>query len=268
MFRFFRRVRKEMSSSKRFRKYLGYAIGEMILVILGILIALQINNWNEERIEQQQIAKYAHGLIRDLEGDLAMAAVISAEINVLTNKIDALADYVENRPIEEMRNIDLFYLMRAPFYRPYAWNKTALEQIKNSGALRQMKNEELAAKISAYEAFTLHLEGDFQFDRSIGIRAIELAGTVVDMNYPNVHQVFPVRLVSSFSFPESDFHEAYRDTSLSLLTDDGSKIQIAVNQYLILGSYYGIRPRAEVEMGKLENDTKELIALLKEEYPE
>jgi len=257
-----------MLFSAQFRKYLGYAIGEMVLVILGILIALQINNWNEERIEQQQIANYAHGLIRDLEGDLAMAAIIKSEIDVLTSKIDTLAGYVENRPVEEMRNIDLFFLMRAPFYRPYAWNKTALEQIKNSGALRQMKNQELAAKISAYEAFTLHLEGDFQFDRAVGIRAIELAGTVVDMNYPNVHQVFPVKTVSAFSFPESDFHEAYRDTNLSLLTDDRKDIQIAVNQYLTLGSYYGIRPRAEVEMGKLENDTKELIALLKEEYPE
>lgn len=255
-------------SEKRTHKYVRYAIGEMILVILGILIALQINNWNEERIEQRQIANYAHGLIRDLEGDLAMAAVIRSEINVLINKIDTLAGYVENRPVEEMRNIDLFYLMRAPFYRPYAWNRTALEQIKNSGALRQMKNQELAAKISAYEAFTLHLEGDYQSDRSIGIRAIELAGTAVDMNYPNVHQVFPVKSVSTFSFPESDFHETFRDTNLSLLTDDGRTIQTVVNQYLILGSYYGIRPRAEVEMGKLENDTKELITLLKEEYPE
>lgn len=250
------------------RKYLGYAIGELVLVVVGILIALQINNWNEERIEQQQIANYAHGLIRDLEGDLVMAAVIRAEIDVLTNKIDALADYVENRPVEEMRNIDLFYLMRAPFYRPYAWNRTALEQIKNSGALRQMKNQELAAKISAYEAFTLHLEGDFQFDRSVGIKAVELAGTVVDMNYTNVNQWFPVESVSTFSFPESEFHEAFKDTNLSLLTDDGRDIQIAVNQYLILGSYYGIRPRGEVEMGKLENDTRELIEILKEEYPE
>jgi len=255
-------------SEKRTHKYVRYAIGEMILVILGILIALQINNWNEERIEQRQIANYAHGLIRDLEGDLTMAAVIRSEINVLINKIDTLAGYVENRPVEEMHNIDLFYLMRAPFYRPYAWNRTALEQIKNSGALRQMKNQELAAKISAYEAFTLHLEGDYQSDRAIGIRAIELAGTAVDMNYPNVHQVFPVKSVSTFSFPESDFHETFRDTNLSLLTDDGRTIQTVVNQYLILGSYYGIRPRAEVEMGKLENDTIELITLLKEEYPE
>lgn len=257
-----------MLSSTQFRKYLGYAIGEMVLVILGILIALEINNWNEERIEQQQIANYAHALVRDLEADLAMAATIKAEINVLISKIDTLASYVEDRPIEKIRNIDLFYLMRAPFYRPYYWNRTALEQIKNSGALRQMKNQELAAKISAYEAFANHLEGDFQFDRSVGIKAVGLAATVVDMNYPGVHEIFPAKSPNTFSFPDSPFHEAFRDTNLSLLTDDLEDIRIAVNQYLILGGYYGIRPRAETEMKKLENDARELIDLLRKEYPD
>jgi hypothetical protein len=249
-------------------KYLSYAIGEFILVVLGILIALQINNWNEERIEQREIADYAHSLIKDLERDLAMAAVIKVEIDVLIYKIDTLAAYVEDRSIEELRNIDLFYLMRAPFYRPYAWNRTALEQIKSSGALRQMKNQELAEKISAYEAFTHHLEGDFDFDRSVGISSVELAGTVIDMNYPKVHEIFPSKSPSSFSFPESPFHMAYKDTNLSLLTDDLNDIKVVVNSYLILGGYYGIRPRADTEMKKLEADARELIVLLKEEYPE
>lgn len=45
-------------------------------------------------------------------------------------------------------------------------------------------------------------------------------------------------------------------------------IKVVVNSYLVLGGYYGIRPRAEVEMPKLAADAQELIALLKEEYPE
>jgi hypothetical protein len=125
MFRFFRKIREEILVTKKSRKYISYAVGEFILVVLGILIALQINNWNEERIEQRQIADYAQSLINDLERDLAMAAVIKTEIDVL------------------------------------------LEQIKSSGALPQMRNQDLAEKISAYEAFTHHLEGDFDFDRAV-----------------------------------------------------------------------------------------------------
>jgi hypothetical protein len=167
-----------------------------------------------------------------------------------------------------MQNIDLYYLMRAPFYRAYSWNRTALEQIKSSGALRQMKNQELAAKIAAYEAFTHHLEGDFEFDRAVGIKAIEMAGNVVNMNYPGIGQVFPSKSPSTFSFPDSPVHLAFKGTNLSLLTNDIKDIQATVNQYLILGGYYGIRPRADTEIKRAADDAKELIAALREEYPE
>ena len=268
MFRIFRRIREQILLGNVARRYLGYAVGELILVVLGILIALQINNWNEERIEQRQIAEYAHALIKDLQRDLDMAQIIRIEIDLLISKIDALAAYMEDRSFEEVRNIDLFYLMRAPFYRPYAWNRNALEQIKSSGSLRQMTNRQLAEKISAYEAFTYHLEGDFDFDRAVGTKSVELAGTVIDMNYPSVYQHFPVDQLESFSFPNSPIHDVYKDTNLSLLTDNMKDIKVVVNSYLVLGSYYGIRPRAEVELPKLVADAQELIAMLKEEYPE
>jgi len=268
MFRIFRKIREEILLGKKSRKYLSYAVGELVLVVFGILIALQINNWNEQRIEQQQIADYAHALIKDLERDLAMIEVIKTEIDVLISKIDTLAVYVDDTPYEELRNIDLYYLMRAPFYRPYAWNRTALEQIKNSCALRQMKNQQLAEKISAYEAFTNHLEGDFEFDRTVGTNSVALAGTVIDMNYPNVYDIFDPTSSSSFSFPESPFHTAYKDEDLSLLTDNMEDIKVVVNSYLTLGGYYGIRPRADIEMPRLAANARELILLLKEEYPE
>jgi hypothetical protein len=70
MFRLFQKILEKSLATNRSRKYLHYAIGEIALVVLGILIALQINNWNEERIEQKQIADYAHSLIKDLERDL------------------------------------------------------------------------------------------------------------------------------------------------------------------------------------------------------
>ncbi len=55
MIKFFRKIRQQLLSENKFSKYLLYAIGEIILVVIGILIALQINNWNEERkLKQQQ----------------------------------------------------------------------------------------------------------------------------------------------------------------------------------------------------------------------
>ena len=66
----------------------------------------------------------------------------------------------------------------------------------------------------------------------------------------------------------SPIHDVYKDTNLSLLTDDLKDIKVVVNSYLVLGSYYGIRPRAEIEMPKLVAEAQELIAMLKEEYPD
>jgi hypothetical protein len=45
-------------------------------------------------------------------------------------------------------------------------------------------------------------------------------------------------------------------------------IKLVVNNYLVLGGFYGIRPRADTEMPRLAANARELIALLKEEYPE
>jgi hypothetical protein len=54
MIKFFRKIRQKMLAENKTRAYFKYAMGEIILVVLGILIALQINNWNENRIVQKQ----------------------------------------------------------------------------------------------------------------------------------------------------------------------------------------------------------------------
>lgn len=50
MFRFFRQIRKSLMEQNKTRTYILYAVGEIMLVVMGILIALQVNNWNEERV--------------------------------------------------------------------------------------------------------------------------------------------------------------------------------------------------------------------------
>ncbi len=49
MIKFFRNIRRKLATENKVASYLRYAIGEVILVVVGILIALQVNNWNEER---------------------------------------------------------------------------------------------------------------------------------------------------------------------------------------------------------------------------
>jgi hypothetical protein len=65
---FFRRIRQKLLTEKKFSRYLLYAFGEIVLVVIGILIALQINNWNESRkIRAQEITQ-----LKNFQEDLSL----------------------------------------------------------------------------------------------------------------------------------------------------------------------------------------------------
>ena len=69
MIKFFRKIRQKLLTENKFSKYLFYAIGEIVLVVIGILIALQINNWNEnKKVETIKKTIYVN-LLEDLKTD-------------------------------------------------------------------------------------------------------------------------------------------------------------------------------------------------------
>ena len=67
MIKFFRKIRKQLLSENKVNKYLLYAVGEIILVVIGILIALQINNLNEAKKTRAQEVAY----LKNIKSDLA-----------------------------------------------------------------------------------------------------------------------------------------------------------------------------------------------------
>ena len=70
MIKFFRKIRYNLMEKGKTGRYFKYAIGEVILVVIGILIALSINNWNENRKDAQLEKYYLIRLISDLEADI------------------------------------------------------------------------------------------------------------------------------------------------------------------------------------------------------
>jgi hypothetical protein len=69
MIKFFRKIRQKLLSEGKTAKYLKYAFGEIILVVIGILIALTINNWNENRIAKKSEKGQLINLVQDLKLD-------------------------------------------------------------------------------------------------------------------------------------------------------------------------------------------------------
>ena len=78
MIKFFRKIRQNLISENRFSKYIMYAIGEIGLVVIGILLALQINNWNLNRLDRIAEGKLLVNILQDLKKD---REVFSLNIN-------------------------------------------------------------------------------------------------------------------------------------------------------------------------------------------
>ena len=69
MIKFFRKIRQNLLSKNKFTKYLIYAIGEIILVVIGILIALSINSWNQGRIDKKSESKYLKDIKKEIKNN-------------------------------------------------------------------------------------------------------------------------------------------------------------------------------------------------------
>ena len=72
MIKFFRTIRQNLIMENKTGKYFKYAIGEIVLVVIGILIALQINNWNEAQKAKANTVTYVNNLLNDLIKDTLM----------------------------------------------------------------------------------------------------------------------------------------------------------------------------------------------------
>ncbi len=86
MIKFFRHIRKRMLTENKFSKYLLYAIGEIFLVVIGILIALSINTWNEERKEKAIVKNVLNSIRYDLVADTTE----------FSNRLERIPFFIEN----------------------------------------------------------------------------------------------------------------------------------------------------------------------------
>ena len=86
MIGFFRKIRKQLADDNKPLKYMRYAIGEIVLVVIGILIALQVNNWNEDYKESLAIKNVLFEIKEDLIQD---KAELERSIELRTEDFDA-----------------------------------------------------------------------------------------------------------------------------------------------------------------------------------
>lgn len=163
MIKFFKHIRKALMEEGKFNKYLLYAIGEIILVVIGILIALQINNWNEIRLQRNEESDYLDDLKIEFTRNLSRLVELREQNNSHLENALKIANYVENGDLtlsESEFNICLFNsLLPEVQYRP---SPGILNEILNSGKLGIISNTDLRTKLSAWEGVILKVR--FQED--------------------------------------------------------------------------------------------------------
>ena len=264
MIPFFRKIRKKMADENKPMKYARYAIGEIVLVVIGILIALQVNNWNENRMEQNRIKKYAKSLIKDLENDIEMLKVSKHQAEANFRSIDSLKSYFDETEVEQLSNTVLVVLTHDIMYRPYKWNRSTLQELKSSGGLRFISNDSLEKKLVAYETFSQHLDEDFNADMVNAEKATDLIVKILNLRSNYLSKISEMRVNDFYTvFQTKEFSES-RIHDLKLNSYDPAELNRFVNMFIIIQDQYRIR--GFVEMPQIIEDARELIELLSKEY--
>ena len=147
-------------------KYMKYAFGEIVLVIVGILIALQINNWNENRINSIKIKNYLTEIVKDLEADttsLKHSIKYAKKRKVKTKEFLALKDY-------NILSVDSLEKSLETFYTIIPFNKSTFNKIENSGITNYGKYDSIIDYLKYYYTIVIP---DFEDTAAANNRAVD-----------------------------------------------------------------------------------------------
>jgi len=151
MFLLIRQLRRKLLMENNIQKYFLYALGEIFLVVVGILLALQIDNWNDERIQRNEEKILISNLKDEFQENLLS---LDDEIERLTYTRDGLIELLEtlaNRP-ENFTSNDMDTLLQKSFISP-SWDPSSyvLTDLKNSGRLSTISNQRLKLQLFDWE---------------------------------------------------------------------------------------------------------------------
>ena len=150
MIKFFRHIRYNLMEKGKTGKYFKYAIGEIILVVIGILIALSINNWNEHKKEHQTATILAKSLIEDLNKDVDFLKTALTFSQLKIENCDSLLELLSVP--QKQWNIESIYknLNIAGQSNPFFPTTGTYQQIVTSGSLK-LCDQSIANQLNAYE---------------------------------------------------------------------------------------------------------------------
>ena len=171
MIKFFRKIRQKLLSEGKTGKYFKYAIGEIALVVIGILIALQINNWNETRKENNLKQNYYRQILEDLKVDKIdaeyMIRKIDSSLTIFNNYNNTFKepDLTFDQTFQNVSNIDLLSLL-------FQFKSTTTKQLVSSGEIKLLDSE-IRKIIISYDGKKERLESVYDKNQNSSSNIIE-----------------------------------------------------------------------------------------------
>ena len=190
MLTFFRRIRKTLLRQNGTSKYALYALGEIALVVIGILIALQINNWNEERLGKLMARVHCENIYNDILSDIEDLDFEYARID---NR-ESSGHYLWKFLYQGLENPDTSLLARAfvdvAQQLGFAQRTSAYEDFIGSDASQYLSNSILKSALSNYYKEDQYTQVDIE-------QRIRYTNMYYDIRY---HFVDPMMLGDYFRF--------------------------------------------------------------------
>ncbi len=156
MIKFFRNIRQDLLNTGKTGRYLQYAIGEIVLVVIGILIALSINNWNEGQLKRKAEMNFYHNTKQQLLDD---ANIISSEMQYnskYSTQFRNALKIIEEGDKNKKDSLG-YYTKNLINYSDFDRRGNIYETMVNSGDIKLLKNTEIIERLRRLEETFLYL---------------------------------------------------------------------------------------------------------------
>jgi len=216
MLKFFRNIRKKLAAQNKVASYLRYAIGEIILVVIGILIALQVNNWNEERKFNQEGLRIKHELYLEFSDNRAVLKERIEALEKANNSVRSVLNFInKDREIIQKSNLDSLISSSLKYGNYNPSNSTILELI-GSGKLNLIDDKSL--KKNLYNWLQLLKDSDEDFknqDQQATTFLIPYLSKRISIKNLNLYDKMNVTEKSQLF--SSDYYDVFHDLELENL---------------------------------------------------
>ncbi|OEJ99836.1 DUF6090 family protein [Roseivirga misakiensis] len=160
MIKFFRSIRGKLISQSKTGTYLKYAIGEITLVMIGILLAMGINNWNQDRLKRKQELVYLTNLKNDLSNNIELLTPLDSIYKINISNLQKGIQLFKNTPsIFDFRTIDS---LTSTYWSIFPVNRSTYDEMLSGGNFYSIRNATLKEKISNHYNLAESYESAFQ----------------------------------------------------------------------------------------------------------